>query len=106
MPGCNSGNDSSSVYFPIISFLTFLFHKKCWKSRVRDAYGVERVSRGCTVLQDHLLLVCNQNTNNNIGGPRKRHTYGQYNIECCTGDYCNSGSFPELPPIIYTSSCG
>ncbi|XP_037035584.1 activin receptor type-1 isoform X2 [Bradysia coprophila] len=76
---------------------------QCWKSRVRDAYGVERVSRGCTVSHDHLLLVCNQNSNNNIGGPRKRHTYGQYNIECCTGDYCNSGSFPELPPIIYTN---
>lgn len=36
-------------------------------------------------------------------GPRKRHTVGQFNIVCCSGDYCNDGSFPELPPIIYPS---
>lgn len=27
---------------------------------------------------------------------QKRHTAGRYNIECCYGDYCNNGSFPEL----------
>lgn len=72
---------------------------QCWKTRVRDAYGVEQVSRGCTISHDQLPLMCNQNYNGN-GGPRKRHTSGQYNIECCAGDYCNNGSFPELPPII------
>lgn len=74
---------------------------QCWKSRVRDGYGVERVSRGCTTSHDQLPLLCNQNYNIN-GGPRKRHTSGQYNIECCTGDYCNNGSFPELPPIHFS----
>lgn len=24
---------------------------------------------------------------------------GQFNIECCTGDFCNSGEFPQLPPL-------
>ena len=47
--------------------------------------------------------MCNQNYNNN-SGPRKRHTFGQFNIECCTGDYCNNGSFPELPPK-YSKYC-
>ncbi|XP_037909941.1 activin receptor type-1 isoform X1 [Hermetia illucens] len=71
---------------------------QCWKSRVRDIYGEEMVSRGCTTSYDQLPLFCNsQNTNNS--GPRKRHTSGQYNIVCCSGDYCNDGSFPELPPL-------
>lgn len=72
---------------------------QCWKSRVRDSYGYVKVSRGCTVSHEQLPLFCNQN-NLNGNGPQKRHTHGQYNIECCSGDYCNSGSFPELPPVI------
>lgn len=72
----------------------------CWKSRVRDATGVERVSRGCTTKQDHLPLYC---TPKNISdGPKKRDAatpMGVYNVECCEGDYCNNGSFPYLPPL-------
>lgn len=71
---------------------------QCWKSRVRNSYGHEEVSRGCTESHEQLLLICNQK--NNTNGPQKRHTSGQYNIECCTGDYCNSGNFPELPAVI------
>ena len=71
----------------------------CWKSRVRDTTGIERVSRGCSTSYEHLPLICNQNMKD-FSGPRKRHTSGQYNIECCTGDYCNNGTFPILPPII------
>lgn len=80
----------------------------CWKSRVRDAFGVERVSRGCTSTHEQLPVYCMQQNNNNKDGnnandrPQKRHTSGQYNIECCTGDYCNDGDFPELPPIVYS----
>ena len=66
---------------------------KCWKSRVRDAYGVESVSRGCTTTHEQIPLICNKNSNQ-----KKRQT-GQFNIECCTGDYCNNGSFPELAPL-------
>src|SRR5690349_13953210 len=71
----------------------------CWKSRVRDASGVERVSRGCTTKTEHLPLYCLQN-NLNIG-PKKRDAsgLGVYNMECCTGDYCNNGTFPYLPPL-------
>lgn len=88
----------------ILFFLGFLlklfFFVQCWKSRTRDIYGTERVSRGCTTSHDHLPLLCNQNNNVNGGdGPRKRHT-GQFIIDCCTGDYCNNGSFPELVPVI------
>lgn len=70
----------------------------CWKSRVRDANGFERVSRGCTTKYEHLPLYCLQS---NLNGPKKRDAsgLGVYNMECCTGDYCNNGTFPYLPPL-------
>lgn len=78
----------------------------CWKSRVRDLDGIERVSRGCTTKYEHLPLYCSQKDLNNTG-PKKRDAatlmssngLGTYNIECCTGDFCNNGSFPSLPPL-------
>lgn len=73
---------------------------QCWKSRIRDQFGHESVSRGCTTTHEQLPLYCNQNSLTS-SGPKKRHATGTYNIECCTGDYCNNGSFPELPPIEY-----
>uniref|UniRef100_A0A1B6BYG4 receptor protein serine/threonine kinase n=1 Tax=Clastoptera arizonana TaxID=38151 RepID=A0A1B6BYG4_9HEMI len=71
---------------------------QCWKSRIRDTDGVIRVSRGCIVKSEQLPFYCytKQHT-----GHTKRHTFGQYAIECCAGDFCNNGSFPELGPIIY-----
>jgi len=64
---------------------------------VRDASGFERVSRGCTTKTEHLPLYCLQSPI----GPKKRDASGQgtYNMECCTGDYCNNGTFPYLPPV-------
>lgn len=85
-----------------MKYLIILY--QCWKSRVRTASGIENVSRRCTTSHDHVKLLCNPNNNMN-SGPKKRDTGGQYNIECCTGDYCNNGSFPELPPIIYSKFC-
>lgn len=70
-------------------------HLQCWKSRTRDSFGVERVSRGCTTSLDQLPILCSPHINK--AGHKKRHSSGQFNIECCTGNYCNSGSFPELP---------
>lgn len=34
-------------------------------------------------------------------GPKKRDAsgLGVYNMECCTGDFCNNGTFPYLPPL-------
>jgi activin receptor type-1 len=68
---------------------------------VRDSEGVERVTRGCTTKYEHLPLYCNQR--DLVSGPKKREIVtgglGTYNIECCDGDYCNSGPFPLLPPI-------
>lgn len=64
---------------------------------MRDAYGVETVSRGCTTQHDHLPFYCKNSAHSSI--PKKRDTSGQYNIECCIGDFCNNGSFPELPPL-------
>lgn len=70
---------------------------QCWKSRVRDANGVERVSRGCTTKPDEIPFICNQNLGG--GGPKRRRETSQFNIECCRGDYCNNGTFPELQPV-------
>lgn len=57
------------------------------------------MSRGCTTKNEHLPLYCLQNNLNN--GPKKRDAsgLGVYNMECCTGDYCNNGTFPYLPPL-------
>ncbi|XP_065368251.1 activin receptor type-1 isoform X2 [Calliphora vicina] len=72
---------------------------QCYKSRIRDAFGEERVTRGCTTTPDQIPLICNQNTINTMGGPRKRNTQAYINVVCCAGDYCNDGEFPELPPL-------
>lgn len=72
---------------------------QCYKSRIRDAFGEERVTRGCTTTPDQIPFLCNQNTINNMGGPRKRNTQAHINVICCAGDYCNDGEFPELPPL-------
>lgn len=84
--------------FAVEKFTSILFHfQKCWTSRVRDTDGAESVSRGCTTTQERLPFYCKNypRTTNH----QKRDTSGQYNIECCTGDFCNNGTFPELPPI-------
>ncbi|GLH01866.1 Putative mitogen-activated protein kinase kinase kinase 7-like [Gryllus bimaculatus] len=70
---------------------------QCYKSRVRDSAGVERVTRGCTKTPDQVPFYCNVASHS---GHTKRHTGGQYAIDCCRGDFCNNGSFPELPPIV------
>ncbi|XP_060530450.1 activin receptor type-1 [Cylas formicarius] len=69
---------------------------QCWKSRVRESSGQESVSRGCTSNSDHVIFMCKTPS---FTAPHKRHASGQYRVDCCEGDYCNNGSFPELPPI-------
>lgn len=34
----------------------------------------------------------------------KRHASGQFQIDCCVGDLCNDGEFPELPAIYKEST--
>lgn len=58
--------------------------------------GDERASRGCIIETDHLLLMCRTPS---FTAQHKRHTVGQYHIKCCSGNYCNDGDFPELPPL-------
>ncbi|XP_077283276.1 type I BMP receptor saxophone [Arctopsyche grandis] len=72
---------------------------QCWKSHVRESNGEEMYSRGCTTKADQLNMLCH--SPGSYTGHRKRHTAGQFNITCCTGDMCNAGDFPELPPLIY-----
>lgn len=70
--------------------------EQCWKSRTRNAEGLETVSRGCIVEHDKLPFFCSYARNSRS----VRHAAGQFNIECCHGDYCNNGTFPELPPLV------
>nr|CAD7577122.1 unnamed protein product [Timema californicum] len=76
---------------------------QCWKSRVRDSDGAVRVSRGCTTNLEQVPFYCSTFSSVQSTHPShtKRHTGGQYAIVCCSGDFCNNGSFPELPPIVY-----
>ncbi|XP_011310349.1 activin receptor type-1 [Fopius arisanus] len=61
----------------------------CWKSRVRESDGRERVKRGCTTDPDQVPLICNKLA------PGSRHG-ALYHVECCYSDYCNDGPFPIL----------
>ncbi|XP_055374629.1 activin receptor type-1 isoform X2 [Condylostylus longicornis] len=62
---------------------------QCWKSTTREVNGIVRVSRGCTTHDK--IPFCLSNTS----APGKPEN-GRYSIECCTGDYCNDGDFPEI----------
>jgi hypothetical protein len=68
---------------------------------VRDSNGVERLSRGCITNPEQIPLYCSVQLHSSRSGHTKRHAEGQYAITCCTGDFCNNGSFPDLPPIVY-----
>lgn len=69
---------------------------QCWKSRVRESSGLESVTRGCTVKLEQLPLICRTPSFTSL---HKRHTSGQYQVDCCEGDYCNGGEFPKLPEL-------
>ncbi|KAF5294422.1 hypothetical protein FQA39_LY13407 [Lamprigera yunnana] len=76
---------------------------QCWKSRVRDSSGEESVTRGCTSNADQLPLYCRTPS---FSVQHKRHAVGQYHIRCCNSDLCNSGAFPELPPLSREETSG
>ncbi|KAK0157927.1 hypothetical protein PV328_011612 [Microctonus aethiopoides] len=63
----------------------------CWKSRVRESDGTERVKRACTTVPDQVPLICNKLA------PGSRHG-ALYHVECCQSDLCNDGPFPILEP--------
>lgn len=66
---------------------------KCWKYIERDNNGTILKSRGCTVNEDQVQFFCP--LHHDHGTPV--HTkYKQFVIQCCRGDFCNNGSFPEL----------
>lgn len=58
--------------------------------------GEESISRGCTSKVEHLSLMCRTPA---FITHHRRRAAGQYRMQCCTGDFCNGGSFPELPPM-------
>ncbi|KAJ9599331.1 hypothetical protein L9F63_010198, partial [Diploptera punctata] len=74
---------------------------QCWKSRVRDTNGEERLSRGCITVPEQIPMYCSVSSFTSSNGHMKRHTEGQYAIQCCAEDFCNNGTFPELPKTVY-----
>ncbi|XP_030762424.1 activin receptor type-1 [Sitophilus oryzae] len=69
---------------------------QCWKSRVRESSGVETVSRGCTTKSEQVIFMCKTPS---FTAYHKRQASGLYQVDCCEGNFCNNGSFPELPPV-------
>ncbi|KAE8747499.1 hypothetical protein FOCC_FOCC005830 [Frankliniella occidentalis] len=61
---------------------------QCYKSRVRSKDGKETITRDCLTTSDHIPLTCYTPSHP-----------GQFSVQCCTGNNCNDGSFPELGPI-------
>ncbi|XP_043470581.1 activin receptor type-1-like [Leptopilina heterotoma] len=55
----------------------------CWKSRVREKDGVERVTRGCSKSDDEKMFTCTKKSS-------------QVLVDCCYSDLCNNGPFPVL----------
>jgi len=78
---------------------------QCWKSRSRDSFGVERVSRGCINENDRISLMCK--TTSHTSSKQKRNLSAvdyeysaAYAMNCCSdSDFCNDGEFPELPHV-------
>lgn len=68
---------------------------QCWKSRTRNAYGEEHITRGCTTSHEQIPF-CTTNIDE-WNDRRRRNAGGHYSIYCCYGDFCNGGDFPELP---------
>ncbi|XP_032663836.1 activin receptor type-1-like [Odontomachus brunneus] len=72
----------------------------CWKSRVRQVDGTEYVKRGCYTSEDHRMLTCNREENQNAehaeGHIRNLRGGAQYSVECCQEDFCNVGPYPVL----------
>lgn len=81
------------------SQLCFIF--QCFKSRVREQNGEESVTRGCIMNSEQIPLLCYTPSHSHSNSHKKRHTQaaGQFAINCCTGDNCNNGTFPELEPL-------
>ncbi|XP_043278576.1 activin receptor type-1-like [Venturia canescens] len=69
----------------------------CWKSRVRESDGTERVKRACTTEPDQMPLICNKLA------PGSKHG-AHYHVECCQADLCNDGPFPMLERLNDTDS--
>ncbi|XP_017781722.1 PREDICTED: activin receptor type-1 [Nicrophorus vespilloides] len=66
---------------------------QCWKSRIRESTGVEKVSRGCISVAEQVPFYCHIPK---FPGPCKRDSHLHINIECCEKDFCNSGEFPPI----------
>ncbi|KAL3287137.1 hypothetical protein HHI36_001617 [Cryptolaemus montrouzieri] len=73
---------------------------QCWKSRVRERSGIESTSRGCTKEFEQMPFFCHSPA---YSVKDKRQASGQYQVDCCVGNFCNDGDFPLLP-VIFTEN--
>lgn len=74
---------------------------QCWKSRVREQNGLESISRGCTKESNQLQFFCHSSA---YSMKEKRQASGQYQVDCCVGNFCNDGDFPILPAMYVENS--
>ncbi|XP_033224719.1 activin receptor type-1-like isoform X2 [Belonocnema kinseyi] len=66
----------------------------CWKSKVREVDGTERVGRGCAKTAEKMRFSCTKAQKfSNLENPK----FGpQFHVDCCHTDLCNDGPFPVL----------
>ena len=72
--------------------LFYLF--QCYTARVMNHDQEEQLSKGCALRAEDLSFYCKTKSFHH------QELSSQYAVECCTGDLCNNGSFPVLPPRI------
>lgn len=75
---------------------------QCYTAHTRDSTGVETKARGCTVEANHVTMYCGPHNisagslilRKDYTGPDGHHAV----VDCCSTDFCNNASFPELRP--------
>ena len=67
---------------------------QCWKSKVRELDGTERVGRGCAKTAEKMRFSCTKPQK--LSSFENSDTRPHFHVDCCQADLCNSGPFPVL----------
>ncbi|CAG0881720.1 unnamed protein product [Darwinula stevensoni] len=67
---------------------------QCYTARVVNQDREEQLSKGCARRAEDISFYCKTKSFHH------QELSSQYAMECCTGDLCNNGSFPILPPRV------
>ncbi|XP_035218409.1 activin receptor type-1-like [Stegodyphus dumicola] len=72
---------------------------ECYSVTVIDTFGAVTLQKGCASKTDYQSFMCSTKEY----APEKPNS-AKYSLFCCQGDLCNNGSFPVLPPRVFTTS--